>query len=107
MEFTYEEGRYLEGAKKISGEIILSEHKLYLRDAQGEIAASFVPLEKIIKVKKEKNALKLFVRLSITNDYTAVIEGKASRIKELLKDLIVKRGFKKRFLINEWVEDLS
>ena len=51
MEFHYGQGVYIEGQKRFEGEIVLSEHKLFLKDAQKQdIAPTFIPLEKIEKV---------------------------------------------------------
>jgi len=104
MEFTYGEGTYLEGDKKIDGKIILSEHKLYLKGKQGDFAQSYIPLEKIDGVRKTVKGVELYVRPSLSYRYTAMIQGNRKQLSDLVKDLVQMRGFKKKFLRNEWFE---
>jgi len=104
MEFSYDTGIYIEGDKKIAGQIILSEHKLYLKNSKGELAQTYIPLEKIERICKVKGGLELNVRPSLAYRYTAYIKGKSKRMSELAEEIVKRRGLKKKFLKNEWVE---
>ena len=104
MEFAYGNGVYTEGEKKFEGKIVLSEHKLFLKGAEGDLAQTFVPLEKIEKIKKVRRGIEVHVRPSLTYRYCAVFSGEARHINELVKDIVEQRGLKKRFLLKEWVE---
>jgi hypothetical protein len=103
MIFSYGKGAFREGEKSFSGEIILSEHKLYLRDSQGDLSTTYIPLEKIVKIQKVAGGLAIYVRTSLTVSYTAVITG-GKEIGSLLNDLVQRRRLKKRFLRREWVD---
>ncbi len=103
MLFSYGDGVYIEGEKNLKGEIILGEHKLYLKGPQGDLAATYIPLEKIVKIQKKVGGFAVFVRTTLTVSYTAVLKG-GKHINSLLKDLVQRRGLKKRFLRREWVD---
>jgi len=105
MEFQYGNGVYLEGEKKLEGKITLGEHRLFLKADQGELAQTYVPLEKIFEVKLSSLGLELGVRPSLAYKYKVVFKGEKVSLKELAKDLVGSRGFKKRFLKNEWFEE--
>lgn len=106
MDITYGQGTYLEGSKHLNGQIVLSEHKLYLKNDEGDIAPTFVPLEKIEVVKKSFGGeVKIQVRPSLTVRYTATIKGNRSNINGLVQEIVKRRGLKKKFLKNEWVEE--
>jgi len=104
MEFSYQQGTFIEGDKVIEGEIILSEHKLYLRSPSGDLTETYIPLEKIERIKKSSGSLDVHVRPSITIRYVACFKGEAKHISSLAKELVSRRGLKKKFLRNEWVE---
>lgn len=106
MVFSYGEGEYIQGDMHLKGEILLSEHKLYLRDRQQELSQTFVPLEKIKKVRRDADGLELDVELSIMIQYTARLRGAKKQMADLCKDLVRARGLKKRFLRREWYENL-
>ena len=103
MLFSYGDGIYKEGEKSLRGEIILSEHKLYLKGPQGDLATTYIPLEKIVKIKKIYGGLSIFVRTALTVSYNAELRG-GKHINSLLKDLVQRRGLIKRFLRPEWVD---
>jgi hypothetical protein len=105
MEFSYGAGEYVEGDKKIEGKIILSEHKLYLKGPQGDLAQSYIPLEKIEGLRKTTHGMEVHVRPSLAYRYVALIKGENKHLSELTKDIVERRGLKKRFLRNEWVEE--
>jgi len=104
MEFSYGQGIYIEDNKRIEGQIILSEHKLFLKDKNGDLAKTYIPLEKIERLRKTRQGIELHVRPTLYFRFTALLKGEKKLISELAKDLINKRGLKKQFLKNEWIE---
>lgn len=104
VEFSYGHGKYIEGDKRIEGQIILSENKLYLKDANGDLAQTYIPLEKIERIRKSRQGVEVHVRPSIYTRYVAFLTGEKKYLSELVKDLVQRRGLKKQFLKNEWIE---
>ena len=104
MESFYGQGIYKDGKSELEGEIVLREHKLFLRSSAGEWAQSFIPLEKISWIRQRSGHLEVYVCLSSVSRYTVLIEGAARDMHALAKELAKRRGFKKRFLKNEWAE---
>ncbi len=104
MEFSYGQGTYIEGEKKLEGQIILGDHKLYLKDANGDLAQTYVPLEKIERIRKTRAGVEVHVRPSTSFRYIAVLNGEKKLLSGLVRDIAKRRGLKKRFLKNEWVE---
>jgi len=104
MSFSYGQGRYRQRGKEFTGQIVLSGHKLYLKDDRGDITMSFIPLEKIYKIQCRWTQVKIFVRPSLFTKFVAVISGERRHIKELIKDLVDRRKFHKRKLGLEWVD---
>jgi len=106
MVFSYGEGEYVQGETRLRGQILLSEHKLYLRDGQRELSQTFIPLEKIKRVRRSSDFLEVDVELSVVIQYAARIKGEGKQITDLCKDLVSARGLKKRFFRREWHEEL-
>jgi hypothetical protein len=104
MEFSYGQGTYIEGEKRIEGQIILSEHKLYLKDKSGDLAQTYIPLEKIERIRQARQGIEIHVRPTLYFRFVALIKGEKKYILELIKDIVQRRGLKKQFLKNEWVE---
>lgn len=104
MQVTFGPGTYIEGQINLSGEIILGEHKLYLKSAQGDLTSTYIPMEKIELLKQTARGIELHVRPTISHRYAAVIEGEKSSLSELVREIVDRRGLKKRFLRKEWVE---
>jgi len=104
MEITYGDGFFIEGSTKIEGRIILSEHKLYLKSPTGDLTRTYIPLEKIEWIKCASTAASMQVRPTISYRYVATIQGDRRLIKELVIEIVGRRGFRKKFLRNEWVE---
>ncbi len=102
MLLTYGQGEYFEQDKHFSGRIILSEHKLYLTDSQGELSATFIPLEKIAGVKITRSGVEIFVRPSILERYQVLLKGDRRTLTDLAKEIAERRGMKKKFLTREW-----
>lgn len=104
MIFSYGDGSYVEGSKKLEGLITLGEHKVYLRTSGEDLTATYVPLEKIDQVRLQGDRVLFHVRPTISSQYVAAFCGQGKRIKELTKDIVKRRGFKKKFLKTEWYE---
>jgi len=107
MEITYGNGIFLEDKKKFEGTITLSEHKLFLKDSNGDLPQTYVPLEKIERVKYSGGAVDIQVRPTLYLQYVATFKGQRSQIKSLTLELVQRRGLKKKFLRNEWIEEAS
>ena len=105
MEFVYGQGTYTEGDKKLFGTIALGEHRIYLKGEEGGLAQTFIPLEKIEKIKKGSQCVEFYVRPSLAYRYTVYLQGKAEKLSELVKDVVGMRGLKKKFLYQEWFEE--
>lgn len=106
MVFSYGEGIFYEGQQQFQGEIVLSEHKLYLRNAQGDIPQTYIPLEKIMKVARRQGKAVFYVCPSVSFQYVAFIGGQPSYIKDLIKDVVQRRGLKKQFWRAVWIEEV-
>ena len=104
MEFSYGQGTYIEENKRLEGRIILSEHKLYLKDKNGDLAQTYIPLEKIERVRKTRQGIEIHVRPTLYFRFAALIKGEKKYLSELIKDIVQRRGLKKQFLKSEWIE---
>ena len=104
MEFSYGQGVYIQGNRKLEGQIILGEHKLYLRNSAEDLALTYVPLEKIERIRKTKLGIEVHACLSISNRYVVLLRGEKKYLSDLVRDIAQRRGLKKRFLKKEWVE---
>ena len=104
MDITYGSGEYITSHQRLKGEIILSDHKLFLRNAGEDLTATYVPLEKIIRLRRQGAFVKLDVRPSLTMIYEAAFSGERRRIQMLVDELVQRRQLKKRFLRNEWFD---
>lgn len=104
MEFIYGKGSYVKDSDKIDGDVFLSEFKIYLKNEGREITASFIPLDKIIKMEDNKDGIIVHVKPSLYYNYSVKILLPNDKKKELIKDIVDERNFRKVFLKNEWVE---
>jgi len=104
MEIEFSEGIFNESDRITKGVIVLSDHKLYLKGPEGDITQTYIPLEKIETLKLTGSSLSLFVRPGVSYYFTIVIKGNRLKISELTKELVLRRGFKKKFLRKEWIE---
>ena len=103
--FSYGQGHFIQDDKQFEGEIILTEHKLYLRDeGHQEIAMTFVPLEKIDWVQLIGNQMTVHVKPNLYFQYVAIFQGQKKKMKELAVDLAKVRGFKKKLFQSYWYE---
>ncbi len=116
MIFSYGNGEYLEGNIHVKGQIILGEHRLYLKGAQGDLTQTYIPLEKIERIKiKSRGArlrapameIEVHVRPSLIVKYVVLLTGEKTHLSNLVKDIVKCRGFKKKFLKKEWFDDES
>jgi len=105
MLVTYGQGECHQGGKSYKGQIILSEHRLYLKGSEGDLAQTYIPLEKIKKIRRTFTGLEIYVYPSLIESYVALIKGGKKNLSALLKDLTEQRGLKKRFLGYEWIDD--
>lgn len=106
MVFSYGNGEYLEGGRRISGEIMLSEHKLYLKSETGDLTQTYIPLEKIKSVKLTHLGLEIAVYPSVSFQYICLIRGQRKNIRELVKDLVDRRQLKKHWFFPHWKEEI-
>jgi hypothetical protein len=106
MEFSYEAGEFFIDERLFHGQVILSDHKLFLKKEGRELIDTFIPLEKIISIKKSSKGLVFLVRRSQAMQYQAIVSADRKNLNELLKDIIRRRGLKKKFLKQEWVEEI-
>lgn len=104
MLFSFGEGEYFRGSQRFGGQIILGEHKLYLKGPQGELPLTFIPLEKIVRMRRTLAGLEFYVRASMLESYAVLIKGQRRLLSELIKELSARRGLKKQFLRAEWVD---
>ncbi|MFH1856594.1 MAG: hypothetical protein ABH836_05125 [Candidatus Omnitrophota bacterium] len=107
MEREYAEGFYIESSKKYEGVIAVDGSKLYLKTGQGNLTDTYLPLDKIQKIKKLRRGIEITVKLSAVNGYMAVIRSKKQPLAGLIKYLVNKLNMKKKFLKREWIGDVS
>ncbi len=104
MQVTYGSGTYAGNNQQFSGTIILGEHKVFLKNQLEELAPTFVPLEKIERVRLKGNQMILTVRPAIMSRFDAVFQGDPRSIRELTLEIVNRRGLKKKWLVQEWFE---
>ena len=104
MDILYGDGFYSEKQKKINGKIILGDHKLYLKGTQGDFPETYIPLEKIQRLRLILQGLQVSVRVSPTMSYQAVLMGERKNLSELTQEIVGRRNLRKQFLRPEWIE---
>ena len=104
MNIGYGHGTYIEGDKKVEGQIILDEHKVFLRSVGSDLVQTFIPLEKIDRMRLTYEGLEMEVNLALTNRYKALIKGERDMLHEMAREIVVRRNFHKRIFKNEWFE---
>ncbi len=102
--FAYGPGRFRQGKSCFTGTVVMSEHRMYLRDAVGDMAQTYIPLEKIYRVRSSWKGLRLFVMPSAVSIYTVVIEAPRRVLGPLLQDLVRVRVLKRRWFGWEWAD---
>lgn len=78
------------------GQVILSAHKLYLKGDKGDIPDTFIPLEKIYRIRILLGTLTVYVRPSTFMQFTAQFKGSIRHMRLLKKDLVDRRQLRKR-----------
>lgn len=106
LSFSYGEGQYARGPHHYTGQIVFSGHKLYLKNTHGEIAETFVPLEKIYRVKAGfwGKTVWLYVRPSQFMQFEAMLTGDPHQIHSLIRDLVNHRQLRRKGWLREWVD---
>jgi len=107
MEILYGKGEYIQGNRRFSGKILLGEYKLNFKDDRGDISATYIPLEKIERIKKTFKGLQIYVRLSAATGYCALIKPEKRNTEELISELVKRLHLKKQFLRKEWTGEIS
>jgi hypothetical protein len=100
----YGHGQYIEDKKVFHGDIVLSEHKLYLISNGEDLTQTYIPLEKIQRIKKSSSALEIKFRTNVLSMYQVRLKAEKKDIDSLASEIIFRRRLKKRLLSNEWVE---
>jgi len=101
----YGSGEYREKGHVVTGTIALGAHRLCLQEGGDDIAATYIPLEKIKKIRRTFRGLRITVRLSPVKTYTTLIAGTKAGLTALTRDLIDRRNLKKRFFLPEWFDE--
>lgn len=104
MNVTYGQGAFVRDHLRLEGTIILSEHKILIVSDGEELSATFIPLEKIEKIRLSGARMQVDVRPAIMSRFRAFYEGNKKNIVDLTHEIVRRRGLKKRFLQNEWYE---
>jgi len=97
-------GDYWEGSQKYGGDVVLSGYKLYLKDGQHDLAKTFIPLEKVVRMKKKGSRIVFDVRPSLMERYTCGINLGRQAASLLIDEILDRRQLKKRLLRAEWVD---
>jgi len=103
MDVVYGEGQYAQGDIRCHGRIIVDAFKLYLRGPEGDLTQTFVPLEKIARLQRNRGGVTIGVRLSQANQYRVTLKMEPVYIKDLVDDLVRKLNLKKKLLRPVWV----
>ena len=107
MEILYGQGEYIQSNRRFSGKILLGDYKLYFKDDKGDISSTYIPLEKIERIKKTFKGLQVHVRLSAATGYCALIKAEKKNTEELIGELVKRLHLKKQFLRKEWTGEIS
>ena len=105
MLFTYGPGKFVETHKEFAGEVVLSEHKVYLRNDGEDLPQTYVPLEKIESIRQKGQQVFFFVRTSIHFTMEPCFIVSKDKVDELIRDIVSYRGFKKSFWQKKWVAE--
>ena len=97
---------YIEGGRLIEGELILDESRLYIQ-SNNISSSTYIPLDKIILLRKKVNGLEIKVKLSAINSLFVKILISRSAGNKLIKDIVRRLKLKKKFFKSEWVGQAS
>lgn len=104
MLVTYGQGEFRQGERVWQGRLMMSEHKLYLSGPAGDLTETYIPLEKIKRVRRAGGGMTVEVRPSLTTQYAVDVIAPKKLGKELLNDLVSRRQLRRRFLRQEWFD---
>ncbi len=107
LEFSYGEGQYIEKEKSFVGQVILGTHKLYIKGPDGDFPQTYIPIEKIERMKIAGDHLEFFVRPSVAFSYTAAMKVDGPYLRDQAHDLVQKLQMKKQFLKAEWIANVT
>ena len=102
----YGEGRYLEKGRYIKGRIIIEENRLYVSGAS-DYVNTYIPLEKIEKLKRLRGGLEVSIKFSAANIVRVIISLPRKNIHQLTEDLVMRLHLKKKFLKREWSGEIA
>lgn len=101
--FSYGKATFQREGHVYQGTAVLTPCKLYLKtDGGNDISATFVPLEKVYRIRAAWNTMELDVRPSNFMHFKARLKMSRKDMISLLKDLVNQRGLTKKFLGLEW-----
>lgn len=107
IDVTYGNGKYIHDRQVYSGQIILSEYKLFIRRGGEDIIDSYLPLDKITCVRLAGSRVWVHVKPTLYFQYTVEFQGSARDITSLAHELVSRRGLKKKWLRREWNEEIQ
>ncbi len=107
MDQSFGRGQYIEGTKRLEGEIVLSRYKLFCKGEAGDFPQTYIPLEKIASMKLKRGMIELFVRPSAVIHYTAVFKGEPANCKKLSLTLAMRLNMRKKFFRDQWTGEVS
>ena len=107
MQVIYGTGQYREGKQQYRGRIIMGEHRLFLKSPDGDIPATYIPMEKIIRVRRTFSGLTIDVHASAVKHYRVILQSGSAILSALTKDLVQKRHLKKKLLFPEWFDETA
>ncbi len=107
MLMAYGQGVFQEGPRCFRGRIVLNDHRLFLQGPDGDLAATYIPMEKVVRVRRTLRGLKVYVRASMVKTYQVLIKGQRRHLGELVRDLVKKRYLTKKFIWPEWYDASS
>ena len=107
MEITFGEGSYIENKNSYNGLIVVDDFKIYLKEKGESLADTYIPLDKIERVRLTLSGVEIQVKLSASRIYCAFLKGKRANLNKLVTYLVKKLSLKKRFLKKEWKGEIS
>ncbi len=93
--------------RPLRGDLVLTEHKLFLRKGGVDLASTYIPLEKIVGVRRRWGRVTLDVRPSPVTRYTVRIRGTAGRMADLVAALVRRRGLRRKGWFGGWRDSTS
>jgi hypothetical protein len=96
--------KYIEGERIIVGDLILDESRLYI-SSPGISSSTYIPLDKIIFLKKRINGIEVRAKLSAINSLQVKIMLARSARNTLISELVSRLKMKKKFFKAEWTSE--